>query len=154
MTIRFSKMSFLVHCDFEKGSQNQHFQSTLFGRGHTNSTLCAHSWWCWQFWTTPNQSVYKYCMFALPTDKPDNTTGSGSVHVLGKKDCKYLINNTHTTVHLQKTPDQSGLYDKQCLARFPTSQSQMAQNKTQTLSDLHNDPHNKNLVIVIKSARG
>ena len=24
------KMLFMVHCDFEKGSQNQHFQSTLF----------------------------------------------------------------------------------------------------------------------------
>ena len=28
----FSKMSFLVHCDFEKGYQNQHFQSTILLR--------------------------------------------------------------------------------------------------------------------------
>ena len=25
----FLKMSLMVYCDFEKGSQNQHFQSTL-----------------------------------------------------------------------------------------------------------------------------
>ena len=25
----FEKMSFMVHCDFQKGSQNQHFLSTL-----------------------------------------------------------------------------------------------------------------------------
>ena len=28
-TVRFLIMSFIVHCNFEKGSQNQHFQSTL-----------------------------------------------------------------------------------------------------------------------------
>ena len=28
--VRFSKMSFMAHCDFAKVSQNQHFQSTLF----------------------------------------------------------------------------------------------------------------------------
>ena len=27
--VRFSKMLLMVHCDFEKGSRNQHFQSTL-----------------------------------------------------------------------------------------------------------------------------
>ena len=40
---RFRKMSFLVHCDFEKGSQYQHFQSYSFSReggGHKKSTLC------------------------------------------------------------------------------------------------------------------
>ena len=35
-TVRFSKMSFVVHCCFEKVSQYQHFQSTLGreGGGH------------------------------------------------------------------------------------------------------------------------
>ena len=28
--VRFSKLSFMAHFDFEKGSQNQLFQSTLF----------------------------------------------------------------------------------------------------------------------------
>ena len=35
--IRLKKISFMVHCDFEKGSQNQHFQSMLFVG---MSTLC------------------------------------------------------------------------------------------------------------------
>ena len=41
--VRFFKMSFMVYCDFEKGSQNQHFQSTLLvvREGFTKkSTLC------------------------------------------------------------------------------------------------------------------
>ena len=29
--LRFYKMSLMVHCYFEKGSQNQQFQSTLLG---------------------------------------------------------------------------------------------------------------------------
>ena len=42
--IRFLKMSFMVHCDFEKGSRNQYYQSTLLvltwkGGGHKHSTL-------------------------------------------------------------------------------------------------------------------
>ena len=41
-TVRFFKMSFMMHCDFEKGSRNQHFQSTLFvGReGSDKRSLC------------------------------------------------------------------------------------------------------------------
>ena len=27
--VRFLKLSLMVHCHFEKGSQNQHFQNTL-----------------------------------------------------------------------------------------------------------------------------
>ena len=42
--IRFSKMLFIVHCCFEKGSQNQHLQSIVLvgneGGGHKKSTLC------------------------------------------------------------------------------------------------------------------
>ena len=40
--VQFLKMSFMGHCDFEKTSQNQHFQSTLSaGRGsQKKSTLC------------------------------------------------------------------------------------------------------------------
>ena len=41
----FLKMSFKVFCDFEKGSQNQHFQITLLvGRdGVTKRVLCVRS---------------------------------------------------------------------------------------------------------------
>ena len=42
-TVRFSEMLFLGQCDFEKGSQNQHFQNTLLvGRERVtkNNTLC------------------------------------------------------------------------------------------------------------------
>ena len=40
--VPFLKMSFMGHCDFEKTSQNQHFQRTLSaGRGsQKKSTLC------------------------------------------------------------------------------------------------------------------
>ena len=35
------KMLLMAHCDFEKGSKNQHFQSTLLvGRGDKKITLC------------------------------------------------------------------------------------------------------------------
>ena len=43
VAIRFSKMSFMMHCHFEKRSQNQHFQSNLLvGReeGTKKSILC------------------------------------------------------------------------------------------------------------------
>ena len=30
--VRFLKMAFMVHCDFEKGHQSQHFQKYAFGR--------------------------------------------------------------------------------------------------------------------------
>ena len=41
-TVCFLKMSFMVHCYFEEGSRNQHFQSTIFvGREFTQkSSLC------------------------------------------------------------------------------------------------------------------
>ena len=44
--VRSLKMSFMVHCSFEKGSQNQHFRSTLFvGRdeGYNIRVLCVRS---------------------------------------------------------------------------------------------------------------
>ena len=34
VNVHFLKMTFMVHCNFKKGSQNQYFQSTLLvGRG-------------------------------------------------------------------------------------------------------------------------
>ena len=41
--VRFLKMSFMVHCDFDNGYRNQHFQSTLLvgrERSQKESTLC------------------------------------------------------------------------------------------------------------------
>ena len=45
--VRFSKMSFMWHCDFEKENQNQHFPSTLLvgrkgpkGGGSQKRVLC------------------------------------------------------------------------------------------------------------------
>ena len=54
--IRFKKMPFMVHCDFDKGSQNKHFQSILLvGReGITKKEYSVYATvFSWQFWTTP-----------------------------------------------------------------------------------------------------
>ena len=54
--VRFFKMSLMVHRDFEKGSRNQNFQSTLLGgrEGVTKkSTLCTLLTMLTIFWTTP-----------------------------------------------------------------------------------------------------
>ena len=41
--VRFSKMSFMVHCDFDKGNQNKIIRSNLLvgreGGGHTKIVL-------------------------------------------------------------------------------------------------------------------
>ena len=38
--IRLKKMLFMVHCDFEKLSENQHFKSREGGVTKKKSTLC------------------------------------------------------------------------------------------------------------------
>ena len=135
-----------VHCDYEKGSQNQHFQSTLLAEkeGATQKEYSACALGNVDNSRRPLTSLFinTACLHCPWTSLINLISACPE-----KEDCKYLISNTPHTNYSLAIRHQSGLYDKHCLARFPTGLSQMALNKTQTQPYLHNDPHNINHAI-------